>query len=54
VGDEIEVEIINVDDRGKVKVSHKVTLPGGEESESDGGGRGDRGGRRRERSGASD
>jgi hypothetical protein len=46
-----------VDDRGKVKVSHKVTLPGGEEGESDGGGRGDRGGRggrRRERSGASD
>ena len=60
VGDEVEVEIINVDDRGKVKVSHKVTLPGGEEGESDGGdrrdrgGRGDRGGRRRERSGASD
>ena len=57
VGDEVEVEIINVDDRGKVKVSHKVTLPGGEEGESDGGDRGDRGGRggrRRERSGASD
>ncbi len=67
VGDEIEVEIINVDDRGKVKVSHKVTLPGGEESGSDAGdreasgdrggrggrGRGDRG-RSRERSGASD
>ena len=55
VGDEVEVEIINVDDRGKVKVSHKVTLPGGEEGGSDGGDRGgDRGGRRRERSGASD
>jgi len=29
VGDEIEVEIINVDDRGKVKVSHKAVLTGG-------------------------
>jgi polyribonucleotide nucleotidyltransferase len=59
VGDEIEVEIINVDDRGKVKVSHKVTLPGGEEGDSGRGQRGggrdrDRGGRRREPSGASD
>ena len=43
VGDEIEVEIINVDDRGKVKVSHKVTLPGAERSE---GGDRDRGGNR--------
>jgi len=38
VGDQIEVEIINVDDRGKVKVSHKVTLPGqGASSEGEGG-----------------
>lgn len=34
VGDEIDVIIINVDDRGKIKVSHKATLEGGD---SDGG-----------------
>lgn len=28
VGDELEVEIIAVDDRGKIKVSHKATLEG--------------------------
>jgi len=65
VGDEVEVEVINVDDRGKVKVSRKAVLPGGDEGGGgddrprDGGGadRGDRGRDgdsrgRRERSGA--
>jgi polyribonucleotide nucleotidyltransferase len=56
MGDEIEVEIINVDDRGKVKLSHKSTLPGGGGGDGggDGGGegggerdQGDRGGRER-------
>ncbi len=48
VGDEIEVEVINVDDRGKVKVSHKATLPvpEGEDAEAAGGGDRDRGPRR--------
>ena len=53
VGDEIEVEIINVDDRGKVKVSHKAVLGGGDGDGGEGGGGGedresrgdDRGGR---------
>ncbi len=64
VGDEIEVVIINVDDRGKIKVSHKaLTQPKEEGSDGDGEGasedrprRGDRedgerggGGRRRRR-----
>jgi predicted RNA-binding protein with RPS1 domain len=30
VGDQIEVVIINVDDRGKVKLSHKQTLETGD------------------------
>ena len=58
VGDEIDVEVINVDDRGKVKVSHKATLPGGGgdddgSSGERGEGRGsrDRGGRDRDRGG---
>ena len=42
VGDEIDVIIINVDDRGKIKVSHKATLEGatteGGDSEGDSGG----------------
>ncbi len=48
VGDEIEVVIINVDDRGKIKVSHKaLTQPKEEGGEGDSGGddrprRGDR------------
>ena len=55
VGDTLEVEIIAVDDRGKIKVSHRATLPPGEGGEEGGdrGGRdrdrGDRGGRDRER-----
>ena len=37
VGDELEVEIIAVDDRGRIKVSRKVVLGGGEaESEGEG------------------
>ncbi len=59
-GDEIEVKVLEIDRFGKVRLSHKVLLPGGEESERpprgdrgdrDGGGdrggrdRGDRGGR---------
>ncbi|MEM1447743.1 MAG: polyribonucleotide nucleotidyltransferase [Planctomycetota bacterium] len=59
VGDELEVEIINVDDRGKIKVSHKAVIApsDGEGGESGGGdddrprGRrrdGDRGGRGRD------
>jgi polyribonucleotide nucleotidyltransferase len=51
VGDEIDVEVINVDDRGKVKVSHKVTLPGAEKSEDGGDRGGDRGGRGGDRGG---
>jgi polyribonucleotide nucleotidyltransferase len=49
VGDEIEVVIINVDDRGKIKVSHKaLTQPKEEGGDGEGGGegrprRGDRG-----------
>lgn len=35
VGDEIEVIIINVDDRGKIKVSHKATLEGVESADSE-------------------
>ncbi len=50
VGDEIEVVIINVDDRGKVKVSHKATLEGAG-SPSEGGGDRDRG-RDRDRGGS--
>jgi polyribonucleotide nucleotidyltransferase len=48
VGDEIEVVIINVDDRGKIKVSHKaLTQPKEEGGDGEGGGddrprRGDR------------
>jgi polyribonucleotide nucleotidyltransferase len=46
VGDEIDVIIINVDDRGKIKVSHKATLEGAEggddDGDSDGGDREDR------------
>ncbi|MEZ6019860.1 MAG: polyribonucleotide nucleotidyltransferase [Planctomycetota bacterium] len=60
VGDQIEVEVINVDDRGRIKVSHRaVTSPGGaakEEEGREGRGRGrdrdrdrDRGPRREER-----
>jgi len=37
VGDEIEVEVINVDDRGKVKVSHKAIVAPGARSEERGG-----------------
>jgi polyribonucleotide nucleotidyltransferase len=58
VGDEIEVEIIAVDDRGKVKVSHRATLPGASERPADDrgprgdrGDRGDRGGRGGDRGG---
>ena len=52
VGDEIEVVIINVDDRGKIKVSHKaLTQPKEEGGDGEGGGddrprRGDRDGGR--------
>ncbi|QDV06555.1 Polyribonucleotide nucleotidyltransferase [Planctomycetes bacterium Poly30] len=35
VGDEIDVIIINVDDRGKIKVSHKATLEGAESSDEE-------------------
>jgi len=35
IGDEIEVIIINVDDRGKIKVSHKATLEGAGSAASD-------------------
>lgn len=46
VGDEIAVEIIAVDDRGKIKVSHKATIEGAEKPEGadkpDGGGGDDR------------
>ena len=44
VGDEIDVIIINVDDRGKIKVSHKATLEGGdsEGGDSERGGEDDR------------
>jgi polyribonucleotide nucleotidyltransferase len=61
MGDEVEVEVINVDDRGKVKVSRKAVMiaNGATPEEGDGpnheergdrpsGGRGDRGGRDRE------
>jgi polyribonucleotide nucleotidyltransferase len=37
VGDEIEVEIINVDDRGKIKVSHKAVIAPSEGGASDDG-----------------
>ena len=37
VGDKIEVIVINVDDRGKVKVSHKAALSGVSHSPEDGG-----------------
>ena len=54
VGDEVEVEVTNVDDRGKVKVSRKALLEGSEEdgegSEDGEGGR-DRGDRDRSRGG---
>ena len=41
VGDEIEVVIINVDDRGKIKVSHKaLTQPKEEGGDGEGGGEG--------------
>ncbi len=52
VGDELDVIIINVDDRGKIKVSHKATLEGAEggddAKDGDDGGREER--PRRERS----
>ena len=56
VGDEIDVEVINVDDRGKIKVSRKATLPepeGGADDGGDGEGRerGDRGRDRGDRGG---
>jgi len=47
VGDELEVEIIAVDDRGKIKVSHKATLEGAGAGDGDGDGDGDKGGERR-------
>ena len=37
VGDELEVEIINVDDRGKIKVSHKAIIAPSEGGTSDDG-----------------
>jgi polyribonucleotide nucleotidyltransferase len=46
VGDEIEVQVINIDDQGKVKASRKVVLDPTHEP-STGGGRGGRGGDRR-------
>ena len=42
VGDEIEVEIIAVDDRGKIKVSHKATIEGAGDGDSKEGGDGER------------
>lgn len=42
VGDELEVEIIAVDDRGKIKVSHKATIEGAGDGDSKEGGDGER------------
>ena len=47
VGDELLVEIIAVDDRGKIKVSHKATIEGAGGGDADG----DKGGERRESGG---
>lgn len=49
VGDEIDVIIINVDDRGKIKVSHKATLEGAEGGDDDGDSGGADGGDREDR-----
>ena len=45
VGDQLEVEIIAVDDRGKIKVSHRATLAGAEGGAKESSSDGDRGGR---------
>jgi len=35
VGDILTVKVINIDDQGRVKLSRKVTMPGGEDGEGD-------------------
>jgi len=46
VGDRLEVKVINIDRDGKIRLSRKALLPGGEDTSNGGGGGGGRGGDR--------